>query len=85
MNHVTLQPGQESGLFGPGIFRIDFDPMGAGQIGYYEIHYYGNNNQPNGQYLKGKIQGKLGSEYTLNHKLKFKVKNIGQKTAISFE
>ncbi|WET68907.1 hypothetical protein [Sphingobacterium sp.] len=85
MKNVTLQPGQESGLFGPGIFRIDFDPMGAGQTGYYEIHYYGDNNQPNGQNLTGKIKGKLGSEYTLNHKFKFKVKNTGLKTAIGFE
>ncbi|MNG86081.1 hypothetical protein D3C87_629310 [compost metagenome] len=85
MKHVTLQPGQESGLFGPGILRIDFDPMGAGQTGYYEIHYYGDNDKPNGQYLTGKVKGKLGSEYTLNYKLKFKVKNTGQNTVIGFK
>ena len=85
MKHVTLQPGQESGLFGPGIFRIDFDPMGAGQTGYYEIHYYGDNNKSTGHWITGKVSGKLGSEYTLNPKLKFKVKNTGQKTAIGFE
>ena len=85
MKHVTLNPGKESALLGPGIFRIDFDAMGAGQTGYYEIHYYGEDDKPNGQYLTGQIKGKLGAEYNLNHRFKFKVKNIGLKTTIAFK
>jgi hypothetical protein len=84
MNPITVQPGKESILLGPGIFSIVFDAPGAGQTGHYEVHYYDHQGHPTGHYINGKITSKFHSEDNLNKAYKFRVKNTGLNYPITF-
>lgn len=84
MNPITVQPGKESKLLGPDIFSIAFDPPGAGQTGYYEIHYYNDQGNLIGHHISGKITPKFHSEDDLNRNYQFKVRNTGLNYPITF-
>jgi len=84
MNPITLKPSNESTLLGPGIFSITFDPLGAGQTGYYEVHYYDKQGNPIGHHISGTITPKFHFEDDLNRGYKFKVKNTGLHYPITF-